>query len=317
MEMLASNPDMLKMATEQMKNMSDEDIKAMQEGRMPGSMSAAGDGAVNSNGGNATHPQSTSTTTPQPAAAPNAPPPMAMDPMQMLSSMSPEQIKQQVLMLKSMPPDQLREMDPQFRNMSDEQILAAAAQMEMLASNPDMLKMATEQMKNMSPEDIQAIRQGGMPAGVGGADAGNMDPSKMLENMDGKQLKSMLQAVKQNPQMLKQMMGPAASNMSDEQLEKSIDAFANMDEKQIERALKVMTGLQKITQPFRNAYEKTNRVVGGNLWKILVVAGILSVVGCCVLVRGWLAAGATPASLPLEQETVIDPVPDVEFEDEF
>jgi hypothetical protein len=41
MDMLASNPTMMKMATEQMKNLSPDDIKALQEQRMPvGTMGA-------------------------------------------------------------------------------------------------------------------------------------------------------------------------------------------------------------------------------------------------------------------------------------
>jgi len=152
-------------------------------------------------------------------------------------------------------------------------------------------------------------------------------PSDMLRNMDEKQLKSMAQTLKKNPQLLRQMMGQAGAggnNISDEQLQKGLDAFANMDEAQLERALKAMKGLDRMTRPFRTAYTKTNALVGGNLWKkllVLIVVAVFALKARAVFLRGSSSASTTTSALlerEQQQQIVVDQVPDVEeFDDEF
>ncbi len=118
--------------------------------------------------------------------------------------------------------------------------------MEQMANNPAMLEMAKNQMKGMSPEGIANMKTGGsMPAG--------MDPSKMLETMDGKQIKEMLirMRMKENPKTLKQQMGGQG-----EQMMKALQMFDGMDENQLEVAINMMKGIQKATVPVRYAYGK-------------------------------------------------------------
>jgi len=101
--------------------------------------------------------------------------------------------------------------------MSDGQIDQAVMQMEMMAGNPELMKMANEQMKNMTPEQMQEMMKSGggagdngtinpmMMPGAGGAMGNNnnanamanMDPSKMLENMDTKQIKNTMKMLKE------------------------------------------------------------------------------------------------------------------------
>jgi len=322
LEMMASDPSMMRMAAEQVKNMSPEQLERQRKQAMTMMGNNAPATNISSASNAASTPSRTASSTSRSsskASVAGTASSMPADPAQMLNHMSPEQLRQQAEMLKSMSPDQLRRMSPQFRNMSDEQIRAASAQMEMLASNPDMMKVAAEYMKNMSPDDIRAMHEGRIPAGTAGGNPtmSSMDPS----SLDAKQLKGMMQMLKGNLELLKQMLGSRADGMSDEQLQKTFEAFDRMDEKQLERALSVMTGLQKMTQPFRSAYDKTNRAVGGHLWKILLLLATVGAVAVVYLVLAYLvlSRGSTAgaATNHLDEPAVIDPIPDVEFEDEF
>ena len=88
------------------------------------------------------------------AQEPKSPPPKSkkgkaspIDPTQaadQLSSMNPEQLRQQARMMRTMPPSQIRSMNPALANMTDAQIRMAADQMEMMASNPQMMKSAAQ-----------------------------------------------------------------------------------------------------------------------------------------------------------------------------
>ena len=263
MEMMANNPQMVKMASEKMKNMSPEEHQQMQNMAANG-MPASSSSSVSSS----TRPTTTANLPPTANQAEQA--------AQMMANMTPEQLKQQAEMLKSMDPDTIRSMNPQMANMSDEQIKMAAAQFEMMASNPDMVKMAMDQMKNMTPDQVEAMKNGTAPppdmSQMGG------DPAKMLANMDKKQLKQMLKSLKENPEMLKQFTG--MSGMSEEQLSKGIDMFANMEDNKLDTALAVMAKAQKAKEMWTQANAKT----GGHLMKILLVLGIL----LAILFVNWL-----------------------------
>jgi hypothetical protein len=246
MEMMADNPHMMKMAAEQMKNMSPDEIQRMQNqqmanGGMPSSRSAS--------------TTSTNSGTDSERAA------------NMMGNMTPEQMKQQAEMFKTMDPDTIRRTNPQLAHMTDAQIKMAATQFEMMASNPEMMKMAMDQMKNLSPEQVENIKAGG------GAppDMNQMggDPAKMLANMDKTQLKQMLNSLKDNPDMLKQFAG--MSGMSEEQLAKGVDVFANMEDSKLDMAMSFMVKAQKTKEVWTQADTKT----GGHLLKIVVLLGIL------------------------------------------
>ena len=283
MEMMANNPSMMKMAAEKMKKMSPEELKRMQ-GQMGGAAPAANTAA--------SAQQAAST----------------------MANMTPEQLKQQAEMMKNMSPDQVRAMNPQLAHMSDAQIKQAAQQMEMMASNPSMMQMAMDQMKNMTPEQIEALQKQGVGGGAGAGGMGQQpdlssmmkedaDPSELLANMDPKQLKSMLQSLKTNPDMRKQMS--QMSGMSEEQLMKGIEIFGNMEDDKMEAAMKMMGRAAKA----KDGWNKVNAKVGGHLFKIVIVLSIVMFYLALMAFVSWKSGGGIAASDA--SDTAADPIPEV------
>jgi len=218
MEMMANNPDMMKQMADQMKNMTPAEKEEMRRVQAGGAPPASMQREVQQGGAGGGGAQ------------------------QNMANMSPAQLKQQAEMMKSMDPDTLRSMNPAMANWSDAQIKMAINQMETMANNPDMMKQVSEQMKGMKPEEIEKMREmveggfGGETAAAG-ADGMPANPMDMLNNADPSQIKNMLNMVKGNPQLMKDMLrssNPAmADKISDAQIQKTIDAFAGMDEKKI------------------------------------------------------------------------------------
>lgn len=234
METMANNPSMLNQMKEQVKNMSPQELEQARRQAASGEPATMGVGAG------------------------------AGGPGQSMADMSPEQLKQQADMMKSMTPDQIRSSNPAMANWGDAQIQMAIQQMETMAKNPSMLKQLSDQMKGMSPEQIENMRKmasdpnaagagmgmGGLPgagAGAGASPVANgmpQNPMDMLNNTDPAQIKNMLNMVKENPGFLRDMLrnsNPAmADKMTDDQIEKTINAFASMDEKKIGWVLKLI-----------------------------------------------------------------------------
>lgn len=312
MEAVANNPDQLKMAADQMNSMSDDQLKHAVEtspltsGPMTGATAAS--------------------TATSPAAAPavidgkNISKSQFEMATQQMSSMTPEQLRQQANMLKSMPLDTLRRSNPQMANMSDAQIQASIAQLEMMAANPDMLKMAADQMKNMTDADYENMKQmsmqqmaGGMSAGGGAAtgassaaSTGNAttsgetapampaDPSKMMEALlsSPEQLNSMVKTMKQNPDLMKSMMtAQAKTDAQKQQMEKAIDSFVEMDDAQLERYLKVANGVQKVAKPFLTASEKAKKTLGLSTKSLVVLVNLMLLAFFVVVARWWRSRG--------------------------
>ena len=281
MEQMADNPELVRMAAEQVKNMSPEEYQKahqqqLRQKRQPGT------GAVSRNGARTGAPAN------------------------QLDNMTPEQLKQQAEVMRRMTPQQIRQMNPQLAGLTDDQIEQSVHQMEQMANNPAMFEMAKNQMKGMSPDSIANMKAGGaMPAG--------MDPSKMLETMDGKQLKEMIKMMKENPEALKQMGGQG------EQMMKALQMFDGMDEKQLDAAVSMMKGVQKVTAPVRNAYAKVNGLCGGHLMKALVLF-VLIYVGMFIYLRYFAVTGgvdAPGAAMEALKEHVVEvPVEEVHIVDE-
>lgn len=165
-----------------------------------------------------------------------------------LSNMSPDELKRQAQAMRSMPPDQIRRMNPQLANMNDAQILQAASQMEMMASNPAMMKMAADQMKNMDPEELRRLQAQLAPGGRGApvasttsASAGNAPNSSMppaaneaemaaaaMENMTPEQIKQQAQAMRTMPPDQIRKMNPALANMNDAQISQAASQMEMM-----------------------------------------------------------------------------------------
>jgi len=258
-EMMASNPAMMKAAAEQMKGLSPEDIKRQQ------------DSIVNGGSKNNTATAASATTSSATSPTTSSAPPHSGNMAEMMNNnMDPEMIRQQVAMMKSMSTSQLRAVNPQFAAMTDEQIQQTTRQMEMIAANPGLMKLAAEQMKNMSPEDIKAIQEGRMPAGLGdvsGGAAPAMDPKALLANTSGKQIKELLQTAKANPDMLRSVM----PNADPKQMESMIEKLDGMDERTLDRIISVLTKLSNMAQPVIKVYQSANKIVGGHLLKCFVM----------------------------------------------
>ncbi|KAL7467397.1 hypothetical protein ACHAXS_007647 [Conticribra weissflogii] len=304
MEAVANNPAMMKMAAEQMKNISPEELEAMQNDPALKKMAT---------------PATSNSTASTPVATPtvnNISPDQFKDATQKMASMTPEQLRAQTNMLKSLPMDTLRKTNPQMANMTDEQIRMSIAQMEQMAENPEMLKMAAEQMKDLTPEQFESMRKmmgGGFGAGATNVNSGTTsygsnncsgsspdnkgmpsDPSQMMEALlsNPEQLKSMIKTMKANPEMMKQMVaaqmgGESAMNDAKrEQIEKSIDQFANMDEVQLERYLKVATFAQAVAKPVLNAWNGLKRMLGVSSKTLLVILNFV-IIGSFVGLIMW------------------------------
>jgi hypothetical protein len=293
MERMAANPTMRKMAADQINNMSRAEISRMQQQQQQATLQT--------NNGNATMRPAVA------AASTAATPPATITPTQqqadqaarMMASMTPEQMKQQAEALRTMDPTVVRQMNPQLAHMTDDQIKQAATQFEMMASNPDMMKMAMQQMKNMTPEQLEAVQNGtaaagGMPQAtpdmsqmMGG---GGGDPANMLANMDKAQLKTMLESVKDNPDMLKQFS--AMTGASEAQLKQGLDSFSGMSDTKMDAALKMMQSVQKA----KNTWITVDAKAGGHLSKIMI-----SLAAACVGMIVWYfffrtASGAAAAA---------------------
>eukprot|EP00586_Coscinodiscus_wailesii_P022784 CAMPEP_0172497216 /NCGR_PEP_ID=MMETSP1066-20121228/96734_1 /TAXON_ID=671091 /ORGANISM="Coscinodiscus wailesii, Strain CCMP2513" /LENGTH=485 /DNA_ID=CAMNT_0013269855 /DNA_START=55 /DNA_END=1509 /DNA_ORIENTATION=+ len=153
-----------------------------------------------------------------------------------LSSMSPEQLRQQAQMMRSMDPSTLRVMNPQMAHLSDAQIKSAADQMEMMSNNPAMMKMAVDQVKNMSHEDLDGARSrfGGISNNEKSTSATSSSQkqaqaSDLLSNMTPEQLRQQAEMMRSmdmdtlratNPQMM--------GNMNDDQIKSAINQISMM-----------------------------------------------------------------------------------------
>lgn len=252
MEMMSNNPDMLKGMVNQMKNMSGSDLEQVRRMQNGGTPSAD---FVN----NMTPP----TLNPALGGGGAAAPVGDITKQQMetglhnMANLTPEQLQQQAAMMKTMDPATLRRMNPAMANWSDSQIQMAISQMDMMASNPDMMKTMTEQVKNMNPEDIKKMQAGTMAPDAANGAAGGMpqDPMQMLQNADPAQIKQMINMVKDNPAMMKDMLRSANPSMgdkiSDDQISKTMEMFANLDDKKIQRLMKLGSYVQKAREVVR------------------------------------------------------------------
>ena len=306
-EMMADNPAMMQQAAQQMKNMSPEELERQRQAVM----GSTNNSHVASSTMTSSTTSNTSTTASTASTASSTP--TSNNPAEMMRDMDPAQLKQQAAMLKSMPPSQVRAMHPQFATLSDDQIGAMAAQMEMMADNPAMMKMAAETMNNLTPEQLQDIQQGRMPSGMGNASmpaTPTMDQAAgLFSNMTGKQVKDMLNMVKDQPELL----STAMPGTDTKQVENLLQKMDGLDEATLDRILAFLKALQKFLSPVIKAYQSANRMVRGHLLKRLAL-------GLAALIYyRWFGAAST--AVTLEEANEVPEIPVVvqesEFESEF
>eukprot|EP00584_Thalassiosira_punctigera_P006187 CAMPEP_0172526178 /NCGR_PEP_ID=MMETSP1067-20121228/1141_1 /TAXON_ID=265564 ORGANISM="Thalassiosira punctigera, Strain Tpunct2005C2" /NCGR_SAMPLE_ID=MMETSP1067 /ASSEMBLY_ACC=CAM_ASM_000444 /LENGTH=553 /DNA_ID=CAMNT_0013309627 /DNA_START=19 /DNA_END=1680 /DNA_ORIENTATION=+ len=319
MEAVANNPSQLKMAADQMKNMSDSDLRqAVDQSVLAPQGSAAAASSPSTNDSAGTTPSSVG---PVPSMA-NVSKSHFQQATQQMSNMSPDQLREQARMLKSTPLETLRRTNPQMANMSDAQIRMSITQLEQMAENPDMVKMAADQMKNMTDEQYESMKRmvggGGLNNGSeGGASSADgpaatspgglpTDPSKMMEALlsSPEQLNSMIKMVKKNPDMLKQMMasqmGPEGEEGNNDgknakrvQMEKAIDSFVEMDDKQLERYLKVANTVQSVAKPVLTTFDRVKRTLGVSTKTLVVLINLMILASLVLLARWWRLRGGS------------------------
>jgi hypothetical protein len=284
MEAVANDPNQLKMAAEQMKNMSEGELNWALEQQTAMMGGGAGGTSSSSSRGTATsHPP------PSFSAA------QLEQATKQMSSMSPEQLRQQAIMLRSMPVSTLRATNPAMSLMSDAQIEQSISQLEMMANNPDMLRMATESMKGLTPEQLATMQEQMLnilgPSSDGSGGGGDLGSGLLFT--DPTKLNSAVKAMKQNPNILKQMLGSASagggstgSSMISEsqmaQMNNMIDSFTTMDDERLEKYLHVANVMQRnVITPFM----KTKDALGLSTKMALILVWIGMTIGTCMF--GW------------------------------
>lgn len=328
---MANNPAMMKAAAEQMKGMNEAELRQ-----------AMGSTAVPST--NRPAPTNTTNTTTMNDTIKNMSSDQFKEASQKISSLTPEQLKQQAAMLKSMPIDTLRRTNPQFANMSEDQIKLAIQQMETMASNPEMLKMASEQIKNMDDAQFQQVKQmfqsGGStgPNGTPTSTSNNnnmaelsADPSKMMESLlsNPEQLSSMIKTMKQNPDLMKSMLKSqmgindtdttANNNPRAKQMEQAIDEFANMSDEQLDKYIRYANKAQSVLSPFLSGFNKTKSALGISSRSLIVLINLVVFGGIALLVV-WMRSRGGGGVVIMEEDVLNvlneDEPPEIALHDE-
>ena len=307
---MASNPEMMKMATEQMKGMGEDELRQAMNQSASSALPRASVPSTN-NPGTATMNDTIK----------NMSSDQFKEASQKISSLSPEQLKQQANMLKNMPMETLRKTNPHMANMSEEQIKLAISQMETMANNPEMMKMASEQMQNMDEKQFEQVKQmfqGGVGASSNGTTASssgdqlNMadlaaDPSKMMESLlsNPEQLSSMIKTMKQNPDLIKSMMrtqmGMKDNNSKNgvdpraEQIEKAIDQFTNMSDEQLDKYIRYANKAQSVFQPMLSSFNKAKTVLGVSSRTMVLLINLIIFGGIAMLVFWFRSRGQSSA----------------------
>ena len=301
---MASNPEMMKMASEQMKGMGEEELKqALGQAQSASSSVPRPSLPVASDTANSATMNDT---------IKNMSSDQFKEASQKISSLSPEQLKAQAAMLKNMPIETLRETNPHMANMSEEQIKLAIQQMESMANNPEMMKMASEQMKNMDEKQFEQVKQM-FQNGVGSAsnnsttasnsngETSNIadfaaDPSKMMESLlsNPEQLSSMIKTMKQNPDFIKSMMRSQmgikegeekeGADPRAEQMEKAIDQFASMSDEQLDKYIKYANKAQSVFKPVLSSFNKVKSTLGVSSRTMIVLINLFIFCGIALFV---------------------------------
>jgi len=342
MEAVANNPSQLKMAAEQMKNMNDNELRQAvdQSPLMTATPSSSSSASTATPTTSATNNLKSMPLNPTATINPNVSKSQFQQATQQISTMSPDQLRNQANMLKSLPLETLRKSNPAMARMSDAQIQMSIAQLEQMAENPSMVKMAADSMKNMTEEQYESMKDmiggggrsggsamggsvaDGTPGGNGMAAGFPTDPSKMVEQIlsNPEQLNSMVKTMKQNPEMMKQMMastmgvgrGGEGDNNKDsgatssgntakrEQMEKAIDSFAEMDDEKLERYLKMANKVQSVAKPVYTTFDKVKQTLGVSTVTLLVLINLGILASFVLLARWWKMRGGDGVGIEME-----------------
>ena len=129
---------------------------------------------------------------------------------------------------------------------------------------------------------------------------GGLDPSSMAKSMltNPEQFNSTVRMLKSNPGLLKSSISSMAGDdpAKREQIERQVDAFAQMDEAKLESYLKMANKAQRFASPFVGAFDRVMGATGLSFKGTIVMLNVVFV-GCAVLLgiwyrsRSWAAEG--------------------------
>jgi len=321
MEAMANNPEMMRMATEQMKGMGEAELRE-----------AIGQSGASTVPRPAASSSSTDTgTSILPDAVKNMTSDQFREASKKMSSLSPEQLKSQAAMLKSMPLETLRKTNPHMANMTDDQIKIAIEQMERMAEDPSMMKLAAEQMKNMDEkqfESMKSIFEGGGGSSTSSSTSKSTssangqagmadlmsDPSKMMESLlsNPEQLSSMIKTMKQNPDLIKSLMRSQMGIKDDkgddtkpdpkmEQMEKAIDQFASMPDEHLDKYIKYANKAQRVFQPVLSSFNKAKNTLGVSSRTMIILINLF-IFGVIALLVMWMLSRRGAAEVGLSND---------------
>jgi hypothetical protein len=268
MEMMASNPSAFQAMKEQVKNLPPEQMERLRQAG--GGLGGAAGGGFRQEAFEA-------------------------------ANMSPEQMRYRAECMRRHP-EIVRSSNPMMASLSDDEIRAAADQMEALASsNPSFMKEMSDYLAKMSPTELADFQKSmggggqGMPpispspsattrttASSSPAPGLSASPPDLL-NLSEQQIEMLVKTFKSNPEMTRQLL--RSQGMTEEQITKQYDFLCGMDESTLKATLQTLFSVQKYLRPLMRYYEMVNQRTGGYGGVILGVMAVI--VGAVVVVIVW------------------------------
>jgi flagellar biosynthesis regulator FlbT len=147
--------------------------------------------------------------------------------MDQLSKMSPEQLKYQASCIRK-DPSAFRASQPALFHLTDTQILQAASQMEMMASNPSAFQAMQEQVKNMTPEQRERLQQAHTTTAEGAGRSRNVrEEAEKYAEMSPEQMKYRAECMRKHPEIVR-ASNPMMASLSDAEICAAADQMEAM-----------------------------------------------------------------------------------------
>lgn len=148
--------------------------------------------------------------------------------------------------------------------------------------------------------------------------AGGLDPSSMAKSMltNPEQFNSTVRMLKSNPALIKTSISSLAGDdpAKREQIERQVDAFAQMDDAKLEKYLKMANMAQRFAGPFVGAFDRVRSATGLSFKGTIVILNV-AFVGFAVMLGVWYRSrSAAEAMVGTVDDDVLagrDDMPDV------
>lgn len=146
---------------------------------------------------------------------------------------------------------------------------------------------------------------------------GGLDPSAMAKSMltNPEQFNSTVRMLKSNPGLIKTSISSMAGDdpAKREQIERQVEAFAQMDDAKLERYLKMANTAQRFVSPFVGAFDRVMGATGLSFKGMIVMLNV-AFVGCAVLLGIWYRSRSSAAEGDMFDDDVLagrDVMPDM------